>query len=472
VDVLRWKGGRLLFALAGLAAVAGCTALFGSPLPDPYVPEHLAPVSSGTAPISTIARTLDRPRHLVIDLASALELAAGRSPVVELARVREREAENVLFAQRFSFLPGITPLFRAFSHKGQAQPQAATNVNVTRTNFFIQPVIAARWWPGPVVFDTLAASRREDASQAATETAKQDVRLASAWGYFELVRTHALVAIAQEAVAEADEHLRHEERLFEKGAGIRAHVLRATAELADRQQDLAVAEGKVAIASARLASVLQLDPDVALVPRELFPSPMPLVPDDAQVTDLIRRAFEDRPELHEAHAELEAREHDRDGVLYGPLSPFVTPLIQTGLFGPTLGDLHFSQDAMVLVGWNIGPGGLFDVPRIREASFRMQQQHLEIDVIRARVQREVSEARARVVAAEDSLVAARKGVESAGEYLRLTKDRLAKGAAIQLEVLDGERVYARAQGRQVEAIVDYNDAQWELLRATGGVAPP
>src|SRR5689334_12413031 len=99
----------------------GCQVMFGSQVPEPYVPEHLSPMESGTAAMSSIARALDRPKHLAIDLASALELAGGRSPEVELARIKERQAENVTFSQRFALLPGITPLFRAFSHKGQAQ---------------------------------------------------------------------------------------------------------------------------------------------------------------------------------------------------------------------------------------------------------------------------------------------------------------------------------------------------------------
>jgi outer membrane protein TolC len=446
--------------------------MFGSTLPDPYVPENLRPIEPETAATTTVTRALDRPKHLAIDLPAALELAGGRSPEVELARVKEREAENVSFAERFSLLPGITPLFRAFSHKGQAQPQTGINVYVTRTNFLAQPVIAARWWPGPVVFNLLAAARREDAARSGTDATRQETQLSAAKAYFELVRSHALVRIATKAVTEAEEQKRYEELLLAKGAGIRARVLRATAELADRNQNLAAAQGEVAASSARLASLLQLEPDVQLLPREVYPVPITLFPTDLRVTELVQMGFDARPELREANSELEARGHDRESVLYGPLAPFVTPLIQTGAFGPTLGSLHFSQDAMVIVGWNIGPGGLLDITKIRGASYQMQRQHLTIDALRARVQREVSVAKARAVAAEEGLRAAREQVDSASEYLRLAKDRLAKGVAIQLEVLDAERTSARAEGREVEAIVDYNDAQWELLRATGGAHSP
>ena len=179
---------------AGLlvTALSGCTALFGSTLPDPYLPEHLSPIEPETAPLGTVTRALERPRHLAIDLAAALELAGGRSPEVELARVKELEAENVSFAECFSLLPGVTPLFRAFTHDGQAQPQTGINVYVTRTNFLAQPVIAARWWPGPVAFNLLAAARREDAARAGTAVARQNVQLSAALGYFELVRKPGL----------------------------------------------------------------------------------------------------------------------------------------------------------------------------------------------------------------------------------------------------------------------------------------
>jgi outer membrane protein TolC len=419
--------------------------------------------------VGTLAATLSRPRRLVIDLPSSIELAGGRSIEIQRARIRLDEAENQTHAEYFALFPTITPLFRAMSHIGQAQPQSGINVYVTRTNFLTQPVIAATWRPGAVVFGVLTAARREDAAQAGTETARLDTVVAAAHGYFELVQGHALLDIAKGAVREAEELKRNEDSLLAKGAGLQVRVYRAEAELAARNQELAAAEGRIAVASARLAAVLQLEPDVELVPKEAYPPLLPLVRSSIPITDLIAFGLDERPEVRDLRSEKEARLKAREGAIYGPLVPFVTPLIQTGYFGPTLGKLNFSQDAMVIVGWVVGPDGLLDIPRIRGASLGVQRAQLDMDELRARIQREVSEAKARAVAAEESLEAAHDGVIAAREYLRLARDRLAKGVTIQLEVLDAQSMFLRARAREVGAIVEYDGAQYDLLRALGSV---
>ncbi len=457
---------------AALLLSSGCSVLFKPTAPEPWVPENLreAPAEAVSS-VGTLAGTLSRPRRLVIDLPSAIELAGGRSIDVQRARIRLEEAENQTHAVEFALFPTIAPIFRAMNHQGQAQPQLGTNVDVTRTNFLTQAIIAVTWRPGEVVFGLLTAARREDAAQAGTETARLDTVVAAAHGYFELVQSYALVDIARDAVREAEELRRNEESLLAKGAGLKVRVYRAEAELAARNQDLMASLGRIAVASARLVSVLQLAPDVELVPKEAYPPLVPLVRSSIPVTDLIRSGLAERPEVKDLGSEKEARVEARDGAIYGPLVPFVTPLVQTGYFGPTLGKMSFSQDALVVVGWVVGPDGILDLPRIRGASLGVQRAQLDLDELAARIQREVSEAKARAVTAEESLEAAHDGVIAAREYLRLARDRLVKGVTIQLEVLDAQEMLTRALAREVGAIVGYDGAQYDLVRALGSVPP-
>jgi outer membrane protein TolC len=155
---------------------------------------------------------------------------------------------------------------------------------------------------------------------------------------------------------------------------------------------------------------------------------------------------------------------------YTPWAPFGAAG-RTGFFGPSLGALTFSQDWPIYVGWQIGPGGILDVPAIRGRSLRIQGAKVGKDALRARIVREVAEARAETVAAQGRLDAARAGMRAASEGLRLTMDRFVKGVAIQLEVLDAEDAFVRARLALVESTADFDVAQYRLLRATGTTPP-
>ncbi len=267
--------------------------------------------------------------------------------------------------------------------------------------------------------------------------------------------------------------------------------------------------GRIAIASARLAAVLQLDPGVELVPRDVVPAPVAIFSSDATVMELVEHALQARPEVQEADETIFAVEHEREGALYGPLVPFVSAPLpgraaypgivpatrgfgsgepwaygmyytpwapfgatgRTGFFGPSLSALSFSQDWIVYAGWQFGPRGILDVPAVRGRSLAVQGAHVENESLRARIVREVSEARAETVAAQGRLDAARAGMVAASEALRLTKDRFDKGVAIELEVLDAEDVFVRARLALVESAADFDVAQYRLLRATGTTPP-
>jgi outer membrane protein TolC len=506
----------LLLALVG----AGC-----STAPDVARPEDLpASTEPSIAAETTAATALRTPRRLIIDLPSALELAGARDPELRLARVAVEQTKNRTLARELSFLPTVYPIFRAFSHQGQAQTQSARNVNVTRTNYEVQVLPAFQWDPGPVMFNILAASRREDAARAHAETKRLDALLAAATGYLDLVRSYSEVAIAQGAVGDATELLRFAESRVRAGAAVKIEVLRARAELARRDRDLAEAVGHVAQASANLVSLLLLDSDVELVPKEEFPELLSIFPSDASILELIARGEADRPEVAEARAELAAREREREGSLYGPFVPFLAapvparaaypPLFptllkgaydvpsttrssnlptfgqwgpglpapygqfygpdspfgdtgRTGFFGPTLGALAFSQDFMVYTGVHLGPGGIGDIPEYQRTALALQEGHIHLDRIQRDIQREVSEIQADLVSAHDRLEAAREGVTAGRESFRLERDSFEKGAAIQLDVFDAQEVLVAAENHELEAIVDYDAAQYRLLRALG-----
>jgi outer membrane protein TolC len=412
------------------------------------------------------------PRRLVIDLPSALAVSGARSVEVRLAEAKTDEARQGIYAAAFSFVPTLEPGIAARAHRDLLQQTTGQFLNVTKQSEFGGLGASADWAPGSAIFAGLAAARRTDAAQAATDTARAETGYSVASSYYGLVRARALVRIATQALDESRELFRTEDAKEKRGAGIRADVLRAEAEVAQKELVLTQAESEVAVASARLAAILELDPSVELIPVDDTPLPVQLISDDVSLGQLLAQAGAARPELKESASLIEAAQHDHEGTKWGPLVPSLVGGFATGQLGATFGQAEPTNDAGISVGWKIGPGGLFDIPAINAAAARVRQSRLREEGLRVEIARQVVEAKAKSVAAEREVAAARNGVIFAQEGLRLSKERYLKGAGIELEVLDAERVLTRSQSDEVDAIVHFDQAEYGLLRAIGDPIAP
>jgi outer membrane protein TolC len=407
------------------------------------------------------------PKRLVVDLPSALAVSGARSVEVRLAEAKTDEARQGIYSAAFSFVPTLEPGIAARAHRDLLQQTTGQFLNVTKQYEFGGIGGSADWAPGSAIFAGLAASRRTDAAQAATDTARAETAYSVASAYYGLVRARALVRIATEALEEARELFHNEDAREKRGAGIRADVLRAQAEVAQKELVLTQAESEVAIASARLTAILELDPGVELIPADDSPLLVQLISDDVTLAQLLAQAGAARPELRESASLIEAAQRDHEGTKWGPLVPSVVGGFATGQLGATFGQGEPSNDVGVSVGWKIGPGGLFDIPAINAAAARVRQSRLHEEGLRVEISRQVVEARARSISAVREVAAARNGVTFAQEGLRLSKERYLKGAGIELEVLDAQRVLTRSQSDEVDAIVHFDQAQYGLLRAIG-----
>lgn len=472
---------RLLASVLGLSSLflvaAGCVSE-NAPIPEPLdlrpAPERgvlaggqtfrLDP--SGTAFLESRADA-SAPRRLVVDLPSALAVVGARSVEVRYAQARVEEARQGVWAAAFSFVPEVLPgaVFRA--HRELLQQTTGQFLNVSKQSELGGAGVLAQWDAGGALFRGLAAARRTDAAEAATDTARAQAALAVATGYFDLVRSRALVRIADRAVASARELERDQEAKERRGAGIRADVLQARAEVVRKQFLRSQASVGVATASARLAALLELDPSVELVPSDETPLAVQLVSDDLTTEQLLARAGASRPELRESAALIEAARREHQGTVWGPLVPQVDAGLETGVLGPTFGHSDTTNDYVASFGWKIGPGGLLDFPAMNATAARVQQARLREEGLRVEIAREVVESRAHATAAEQELVSAQEGVVASREALRLVTERFQKGAGIVLEVLDAQRALVTAETDEVEAIVHFDRAQYSLLRAIG-----
>jgi outer membrane protein TolC len=463
-----------------------------APLPPrtPVVPAQLPP-----PPPSLLA-----PEAQPIDLAGALRLAGVQNPEILLARERvvEAAAERQLAAAQL--LPSLHTGLNYDDHTGNLQRGNGTILKVDRSALYVglganavgagTVNIPGVVWNGnlsEVIFGGLVARQVMRQREFASAAVRNDVLLQVATAYLELLRAEGRRAIALQVRDDAAEVARVTTDWANRGKGRQGDADRATTEL-DVRNDLVVqAEADALIASARLCELLGLDPSLRLVAVDAWAVPTPIVPDPIPLPQLIAIALTQRPELRERQAAIRAALLRLREAQLLPFSPNVIVGYSDGTFGggsnlaaagivqangttmrqPRFDSFGGRQDFDAIVYWelrNLGVGNLA-LDRLAASNLRSERLH-DVEVL-DRVRAEVAAAHARTHARFAQIETNERAIAPALNAFREDYRRTYNNIGLPIETLDSLRLLGTSRFAYLDAIVDYNRAQFELYVALG-----
>jgi outer membrane protein TolC len=424
-----------------------------------------------------------------IDLVAALRLAGVENPDVRLARERVLEAVARRQLAAVQFLPTINLGTNLDMHNGPLQRSTGDILKINRDSLYLglganavgtgTVTIPGIFITGNVsqgIYSTLVARQVVAQREFESEAVRNDVLLRTAQAYLDLLQASARRAVAVQIRADAREVARVTANFAKTGQGRQADADRAATEYEQRQADVVDAENDLLLASARLAQILRLDPAVRLYPAESYAVPQSIVPDPVPLPELIAIALVQRPELKERRAAVRAALLRLRAAKVLPFSPNVLLGYSTGTFGggsnlvPTqsrFGNFDGRQDFDAVLWWSLRNLGLGNVALTRLADSNLRQDRLRelatLDRVRAEVAAAYARTHARFAQIEPNERAIRSSREAFAEDLRRTRNQL----GLPIEVLDSLRLLARSRYAYLDAIIDYNRAQFELFVALG-----
>ena len=282
-------------------------------------------------------------------------------------------------------------------------------------------------------------------------------------GYYSVLQAAAFVNVHEESVASLEESLRVARARLEAGSVVKTDVLNLDVKLAQAREDLIRARNgaQLAIAALNTAIGAKVVPPGGLpVPERGGPGERPVEPDASRV----EQRYELRASRASAHAAHQAYRSASRGYLPG-----------IGLFGSydwdgdEPGDFEDAYLVGVKAEWDLFTGGQrpAEIARARaewraatEAATRLRNE-LEFDLKRAHLS---------AVESWERLSVARKSVESAGEALRITRERYEQGAAGITDLLTAELGLTSIRSRDVAAYYDHQIALSNVERASGALA--
>ena len=428
-----------------------------------------------------------------IDLPAALRLAGGNNLQIALASQRVLAAQARLQGATALWLPSFNGGIGYNIHRGKIQDTAGDILDVNRSSAYagggplLGPAPLTGGTNGPArlfvglpltdaIFEPLAARQIAQAAGANQTAIFNNELMAASVGYLELVRAVGQVAIAREAVKNFEELVRLVSARVRAGTAPPADELRAQAELADRRRIVFRTEEAVRNASADLVNLLNLQPDLSLVPNEEQPLAIELVDTKQPLPTLIAQGIAMRPELAAHRAFVQATLDRLRQEKWRPAIPSLQLGFSAGGFGggrdDFFGDFAGRTDFDALAVWELRGMGFGNVALIRERRSQHQQAQISREDVRNTIAAEIVRSYYQARLRESQIEAARQQVEAAAEAVPLNFKGIIGGQLRAIEGLQSIDALAAAQTQYLTAIIDYDRAQFELLRALGNPPEP
>jgi outer membrane protein TolC len=497
-QLTRWSAPKLI--LCGLALIPRRAYAQETPKRAEATESLPAPMAAEGPTGSAATATILGPQSSPIDLASALRLAGAGNPEILLARERVTEAAALRQLAAAQFLPSINAGTNFDAHTGPLQQANGNILKVNRSSLYAglgANAVAAGSvnipgivWNGnvsDVLFSALVSRQVVRQRQFEAAAVNNDVLLRVSGGYLELLQAEGLRALAVKSVEEAREVARVTGDYARVGQGRQADADRAATELEQRNAALLDAEAAILTASARLCQLLSLDPSVRLHAIDGWVVPAPIVPDPIPLLELIAIALTQRPELGERRAAIRAALLELQGAKLLPFSPTIILGYSTGTFGggsnlvsqgilqpngtilrePRFDSFGDRQDFDAVLFWTARNFGVGNLALVRRAQSQVRSSNLrELEVL-DRVRAEVATAYARTHARFAQIETSERAVQSSERAFREDFLRTRNREGLPIEVLDSLRLLDHSREAYLDAIVDYNRAQFELYVALG-----
>jgi len=496
-------------ALACLAvATASARGQSGSASQVPPAPAGAPPAATPPAaagdPLSSTGAEATLTQFLganvaPIDLFSAFRLVGEQNPQVLIAQQRVIESLALRQLAAAQFLPNLNAGSSVDSHRGVLQRSSGPILQVNRDSLYAgagafavgagTPNIPGVVLTGNIavwIYDFLVAEQEVDRRSFVSDTVAQDTLLAAAVGYVELLRAEELHKIAEQTRDDAREVARLTANYLQAGEGRKADADRAATEFYRREALVIQAAADIGAASAQLARVLHLDPLLRLHPVDEHVLPKSIVPEPITLPELLAIALLNRPELKERHAAICQALARLDQAHWLPFSPTVILDFSAGSFGGgssivdqpvgsgtnALGDPRFGlfdprQDFDAAAYWTVLNLGVGNKALIDAARSRLRSANLEEVVVLDRIRAEVASAYARTHARYAQIRIGELAIQSALEGFQEDMRRIISHEGLPLELINSLRLLAGSRVQYLNAILDYNRAQFELYVAIG-----
>lgn len=436
------------------------------PLPAPPL-QALISVNENLSPFSMDADFTER-----VSLPEALRCALGENLTIENSFAVSKAQKFTYLSSLSKFLPSLNGGYTLVGVKGslpgallggagQGSVSLPSGIQLLNGGFSFAP-----YQGGRVMFGALEQKHRYRASLAGLKGSVNDILLDTAKKYYDLLYNEALLNIRTRAVAISDEQVRLNQSQEKAGLATGLDVLQSQSQLASDEQNLIDQQNTRRQSSLQLSHVINASLSQDLVSSETELRKHRLVDRSVPVTNLLKIAVDNRPELKQ-YEELRLAAKRAIVVQGATLQPKAN--LSGGVFGIGVGSGSLTPlyNLQFGVSMALGSLGTTDIANMQQAKWQARQAAIRAKQAFVDVFHEVRSSYDQSMAADKRIERASVQIKAAEEELRIASKRMQTGIGLNIDVLNAQRDLTQAGINKARALVDFNVAQVQMLRDIG-----
>ncbi|MBA4076358.1 MAG: hypothetical protein C0508_15045, partial [Cyanobacteria bacterium PR.023] len=306
--------------------------------------------------------------------------------------------------------------------------------------------------------------------------------------YYDLLLQEALLQIRVKAVETSEGQLSLNKDLKQGGLATNLEVLQAETQLSQDRQNLIDQQVARREAAILLAEFLNANQGLDIVPNDLLLQKIRIVSEQANAARLLQLAIDNRPELKQ-YEELRLAAKKQIVINAAKLQPNfafsgnvlgigetlskqyeLAPITLAGAAGGVgvrARQITALYTLGVNVNWNFEGLGAVDLANTYAAKMTARQAGLQQQQVLNKVTSEVRRSYLQSLKTDRKIEEAVAQVRSANEELRLAQLRFQNGVGRNIDVLKAQQDYTSSLIEKARAIVNFNNAQIDLLHDTG-----
>ncbi len=420
------------------------------------------------------AQTAVAQGNLRLSFADALARAGGSAPSVELAGLRNQEAEARIREARSPLLPG---LLGSAGWQNRTYNKNTLGINLNFPGFTLPDLIGpfnvydARLTVTQSLFDYSSLQRVKAAreglrsSQADSGAAAEGAVVSTAGAYLRALRAQASVQARQEDSTIADQLVNLAVAQQKAGVVPAIDVTRARTEFVVAEQGQVLARTQLDQAKIDLARSLGLGPEVAIDLADTLSAGLPVLALPVQRDSLVAFALASRPDLRAEQARGDAARR-QGSAISAELAPRLVLAADAGGNGPTVDQMIYTRDVGIQVQWPI-LDGFGRGARKAESDAQVHQSDVRVRELRLQVAADVDAALLQLRSAEAQVQIAGERLLLAQDELNQAQERYKAGVAGNLDVINAQQSLVRARDVVIDARFVAAAARVALARSAG-----
>lgn len=406
--------------------------------------------------------------YVVVSLDECLDVAYKNNFGVQIAD-KEYFSNRYLYQNALSkFLPMLSTTSYIADYRGQilvggvlrdSFHETAISVNLTAQHDLTQG--------GKTIFEAKASKYFARSKKHDLNFTRSQVVFYTTKYYYEMLLAKIYIEIYLRNLIERNAQLTLAKNLANSGFGTKFDVIRSQNLSAQARAKLMQSLNDFRISQSRLANLMGIEVETALMPFEDDIKLMNLIDENQELESFFSLALDYREDL-KSYSDLIKYEKQLRNILMTDFTPKPLVSFQEQFQGTIGNSVRPNYIITAFLSWQPGENMLFGtVTKIKAQNEKIKQRKLEFENKFRNIQQEIINARTTSIFNEKQMTINKDRMEYSQESVKLAMLRFNYGKGILLDVIQAQGEATEARVEYVASIIKYNISQAELLFSCG-----